>query len=374
MNLFKLLLVSLLITGTLSACKRGYELNENTPVDEELADSIHIGADEGSSWKLLLKEDDTTFTLEKRNDPNDSATEYRLTGSYETLDSGWLKLTSRSTQPSETPSNVFYGVQLSTAAIILSPFTTNSDEWLPLVTIDDCPSLDKRGNAIFLNRPSDATRDDIIWLSSFHYDRSETSAIYDNGLALDETFNPQSALTQNSGSCSNGYVARSAGDHYLGARASLLELDDDTIEDGYTRTLSLPARSISAIADTDSDSYIGLVRKYGLIADSYRAQAECVTGICSIYLERDTGTREDGDWHYTLTLDDSTLNYNDTNGFITAELEDKVNTAAENTRALCMVNTDLNIGSSTTKLIACTAQAPTNPPATIQFLFKVSES
>lgn len=349
---------------TLSSCKRGFELSETVTVDETTADEILLGATEGASWQILLREEGDDFTINKKSSPSSSSNEYTLNGDYSTRN-GWMTFEIQSALPNTISETTFYGLQLAGSAVVIFPFEDSDQEWLPLVYTDGCPPSDIRGNAMMINRPAIATQDDVTWMSGFQYDTNADAFNFENGVALDTSFAPQGDFTQDTGNCTDGYVSRSAGDHYLGDHAVLLELDDATTdEDGYTRVLSLPEGEINVLSDIDDQDYVGMLRNFASPDDSYRVSANCSNGSCQIF--RDTAL------NFVLTLDEANLNYNSTQGLITGELRDQINNLLPATPAVCMINPDLDNSSNTTKVIACTAQAPSDNRSTIQILLAAS--
>lgn len=363
MKYIRLLVILAAAIASLSACKRGFNIEEDAPVETEDADRIFLGANESTSWRLLIDDDNDTFTLENNSSPNSASSRYTLNGDFETTDDGWLQLNLNSSLNTEVDNDQILGIAIGETAIVLEPFTNVNDEWVPLVLSDDCPSNDLSGLAVMLNRPSNTTDDDASWIAQYTYDVSETRFEFTNGIALDPDFTSSNIFNQSSDTCTEGYVARSLGDHYLGNGASLAELDNATVNnDGYTRALGLSSRALDALEDLNSDNYVGLVREFATPDDAFNISASCTSGVCDIRLN-DTPTFE-------LSLQDSNRNLDGIDGVITAQLRD-VRTSVSvlpTTRAICMANSDIDTSSNTQQILLCTAQSPSNIESPLQIL------
>lgn len=321
----------------LSACQRGFDLEEDDPIEEGEADRIFIGANEQASWKLLLDDDTLTFTLEKRLNPGSSSELYTLNGNFSYTTEHWLELDISSDLESDITDDVFYGIEISDHALVLEPFTNVDDEWVPMVSTTSCPSSDLGGLAMFLNQPSDANSSSVIWVSEFDYDVSEELLEYSDGVALDENLTVQPSVIQLSDNCSDGYVQRSAGDHYLGDASTLIELDDDIASDGYTRAFSLPSKSLDTAVEFNNDDYIGLVRDMADPSDFYRVSASCNAGVCDI--------QRSGTSVFNLNLPESGINYDNIDGVISGTLDDAEGLLVS-TRVVCMAHDNLEPPSS----------------------------
>ncbi len=335
--------------SSLIACNTGFELEE-----EDSNDTIYRGPSENASWRLVLDEDGESFRIQKRTSPSDEDNQYAMSGSYTTLETGFTEFSISSGRNSEVTTSDLPAIKIGDDSFVFFPFTEDSNELLALIPTDTCPGSDVRGNALFLDRASDTTSAENFWMSSFQYDVSQNQAEYSDTTALDDAFSPLGdALDQLGGDCTDGYAESDSGDHYLTTRSAIIEINDQFSDDSYTRTFTTRSRVISDILDYDSEDYVGFVHFQGQPEDSYYVSASCDNGFCSIFQEEEYDELEKDDFVFEIEIDQTQLNYQSVNGATIGQIVDEEENQGN---VACTLNS--NVGSSSTKLIMCNAQAP----------------
>ncbi len=364
MKTLSLVSLCLLTAVSLSSCKRGFELETTTTIDQENADRTFVGANEQASWRLLLDDVDDNFSLENLNNPGSSTDNYTLNGSFSTNDAGWMELEINSDRDDEVDTDLIYAIEIGDHAIILKSFTNVDSEWIPMVATTDCPTSNLSGLSIMLNRPADTNLATVPWLTEFSYEDDDELLEYANGVALDADFSLQETFFQESDDCTDGYVQRSAGDQYLGDSATLVEIDDDDVAAlGYTRAFSLPSFSLDSLEELDSLDYIGMVRDFGDEGD-YRVTATCISGVCELV--------NSGSAVLQLTLLDSGLNYLNIDGVVLASIQDPTGAFAD-TRAVCMTHPDIDDSDDIQQFMMCSAQSLSDSAASLQIILSYFE-
>ncbi len=361
MKLSRLILFTSLIIA-LNACNLGFDL-EDTENEGEENDNINgfRGPSQNASWELDLS-NSGTFTLSKRSDPG-AITDYDLLGNHERLSSGFLELTiTTSPRPSEVPTTIVVGLELDDTALILFPFEQNASELIALVPENDCPANDVAGNWLYFDSDENAADANTRFLGTLLYSASAETVRLSSGIALTNGFPPQNEISLDQVTCSNGFDELTSGDQYLSSTTVAIE---DRIG-GYKRLVSIPQRTIAALADVDG-MYVGFARKYSQTEDTSYATAECSAGECDVFFLNDYTQTNNGSQTYSFDLDEDSLN-NAGAGIASGEIT-QIAVPQTSANIACIINTDLTPSGTTTKVLACNAQAPDDTDELLNFFF-----
>jgi hypothetical protein len=347
----------------LSACKTGFNLEEEEALTED--DTVFHGPSNGAHWELRINDSDDDFTLRKFESASSSASQYRVSGEYNELSSGYFQLQITSGSTSDIDSNTLTGLRLQEDSIVLFPFADDEDELLALVPqLETCPSSG-RGNTFMLER-SPANSSDAFFIAELRYSFSNNEAQLTDGVSLPDldTFDED---IRSSDDCENGYAVHSDGTNYLTSNAVVLEYANSGDDNAYERLLSVRRNSISEVSSMDSSDYVGFYRTLAEPDDRSLASADCDEGLCNVYLETDADDIQQNTVAFELRFEDGDLDINGLSGVASAT----VNAAgsSEQFNAICILNDDLlSSSSTTTKVMACHALDPNNSNSVMSVL------
>jgi len=273
----------LAIAATLSACDTGINLTED---EEELTenDTVFHGPSNGAHWELRLNDTDDNFTLRKYNAATSNASQYRVSGDYNELSSGFIQLQINSGSTDDIDNNTLTGIRLEEDSIVFFPFADNEEDLLALIPEnEDCPSS-SRGNSFFLER-SPASSANGFFIAEHRYSFSNNEVQLTDAVQLPDlaTFSEQ---TRTSVACENGFADHSEGTNYLNTNSAVLEYSNVGSDNAYERMLTIRRNSVSTLNELDSPDYVGFLRNYEP-SDRQFASAECDDGVCQIFSESD---------------------------------------------------------------------------------------
>ena len=347
----------------LNACKLGYDLDEDGSSNDENSRLFH-GPSNGAHWELRL-DDDNDFRLRKYSAANTSSSEYTVNGTYDTLSSGFLRLTISGARPDDIDDNNLHALELADHSLVFFPFADNEDDLLALIPeLESCPSS-SRGNTFFLERSADTLTADNYWVSELRYSFSANEAVLSEGLDP-QTLTAFSEQTRSSSDCESGYAQHSDGTNYLSSDAAILEYANVEPDGSYERLLSVERQSITDVNAMDSLDYVGFLRKQAEPDDTQFVSARCSAGECTLYDETDADNIEQSTELYTLTLTNDEINLNSTPGIASGQLSAAASTDTFN--AVCVLNSDLDDSTDTIKVMACHSLDPDDSNAVITFI------
>lgn len=295
-------------------------------------------------------------------DDSVSAAHSTLTGTYEELDSGFLKLTVTAVDStSGTPPSVgseAVGLLIEGLALFLKPL--DSDEVIPMIVSGTCPTADFSANWLIGQGDSqDYSSADQDAFGDFNYDAATGMATVENHYNLTSfaAVDSDAPNSLDASACADGFIRLAEGDVTL-ANMWLTAVGGAIIEtfadDGVTRNSSivaLPESEISDIADFAGNyaaiafsSTLGGVKPLAIII------AADGTGTAEVLDEVDPATSS-GD-SVTINLN-GTINIPST-GFVTGTISDGTDTG----NMACSALADAN--SSGKNVLACNGQLPSD--------------
>ncbi|WP_370980405.1 hypothetical protein [Agaribacterium sp. ZY112] len=358
--MFSRIFLSIAILFSFSACKLGFEENEN-PKDK----SEYSGPSEGAWWLLSFSGDTNGYDLKKYSSASSSIVVYTVSGQFERLDNGFVRFNVSTSTDNAGIGEFIGGIELGENAFVLYPFESGADELIPLVEKADCPSSDINGTGLFMENTADASSTSVRWVGPFLYSISGKTANLTKGFALDDAFTKSDAENINSATCSDGISLNTGGDHFFASDSAIVEVGKNG--NNYRRLFSLPSRILNAINSADGN-YAGLLKDFGSPSDETYALAECTNGACEIYkINGIEGSK--GNSSYTLRFNQE-LNHDDVPGLITGTLTDNQTTPiGQAGNVLCSVNSALSNGNSSKQLLHCNAQSPTTNSSLLNMIF-----
>lgn len=307
--------------------------------DSESSSSGYNYAGPGSNWSANIS--GSSFTI-KEADAN-----LEITGSVETLSSGFKKLTVTSASGTGAPSAgaQAYGLDVPGTVFLLKPLEANS-EIIPMVASGNCPTSTLSLNWIVTKMDSDADADsptqDALGTASFTgstgtlpFQYSLTGATVGTNVSL------------GSFTCSNGKATVSDAEMYLTQAGGAIvrtgySTPNDETDDGII--LAMPGVSVSS-GDADGN-YAGLVFTSG---DTYPVKATVSGSTVAVQqIDPDTGNNA-GSISDTVNI----ASFNSPNtGFVAGSLQ-----SDSNKKVMCNVNT--NVNSSGKSIIFCSGMDST---------------
>ena len=203
---------------------------------------------------------DDTFEL------TESDSDLAVYGTYESLDSGFTKLTVSSASGTDAPSSgdEAYGIDVPGYVFLLKPLEANADI-IPMIASGDCPSEDFSANWIVTSIEDGQNFEDSCDTTSTNGVDALGTFIYDHSESLGSLPTKYNICGDTLGSyelgtftCSSGLATIDDADLYLTAIGGILvNINTDEDEDSQI-IVALPSDAIDSIADFEDD-YIGLV-------------------------------------------------------------------------------------------------------------------
>lgn len=362
MKIVRHLIISFL-AASICACKTGYVLNEDGELSEN--DALYHGPSNGAHWELRIDDTDNNFTLRKYANASSTSSEYRVSGDYNELNSGFIQLNITSGSTSDIDTNTLTGVRLEDDAFVFSPFADNETELLALIPVDEsCPSS-SRGNSFILERTASSSNSDFF-ISELRYSFSNNEAQFTDGVRLPD-LETLSEEVRESAECESGIASHGAGTNYLSANSAILEYNNVGANNAYERIVSIRRDLVTTTDAMDSGDYVGFMRTLAAPDDLTLASAECSNGNCEIFSETAADSINKTTAAYQIALDAANFNINGLSGVASA----LINTGgSEDTfNAICILSNDLvSSSSNTTKVIACHAVDPADSTSTLSVL------
>ena len=330
------------------------------------ADASYSGP--GSFWTANLLED-LTFTITYA-ETSSSAVALTITGTFERLSTGFLKLTVGESVGDDGPSAGEQAVALEIPGygLILKPL--GGSEIIPMMTVGSCPTEDFTANWMNAQDSSDrdATDPDREWFGTFAYDASTGMAEIPSDYNLVDFTAPgdSNQQTLDASDCTDGFLRILEGSDpvanmWLTPNGAIVQTLNDE-QEGNDSILAMLAQEIS-LADLEGD-YAGLVLQGSAdedeaifpVAATLDASGD---GTGAQLSNVETGATSDGDVSISLGTANSP-----SNGWITGTLGDD----SDPGNLACMANT--NVGDNGDTVIFCIGQDPGDKTQNFNILMK----
>lgn len=358
------LLVPISIAAVVAACGGGSSGTTTTTTTS----TSYSGP--GSKWDVTLSSDNS-FNITKRASVG-ADIDFTVTGSYESLDTGFLKLTVGGVTGTGGPTagDIAYALDIPGYAFFLKPLDAGSNQVISMVKGGTCPTSDVLANWVMVKSdgdPTDAGRD---FFGTFSYNTTTQVPDLPSKYNLSNFTTVAGGGIGGTGTCSDGILSVTGADMFLTDNGgAIVHIDsgvqDDTADDQFV--FGLGAKEIGATS-TDGD-YAGLLFD---ASQSSGAQISpvaltCASNECTatVLSNVETGATESGSAIAKLTSFDSP-----SIGFATGTVEEGGNPGA-NGKLACMI--DVNAVSTGKKIMSCVGQSPGDNTKMFNVLF-VSKS
>jgi len=365
-NICKLIAVAA-IAMIISACSSGSDTTSNTNAGTSAAAVSYSGP--GSKWNFDLAADGS-FNIE-RSAGVGAPVDMTINGSYERLNSGFLKLTVVSTTGSNAPANgeTAWAVEVPGYALLVKPMQANSDQMIAMVAAGNCPTSDLNANWVLVKQDvgRDASNSAADYTGTFSYNAaSGVTALPSKYSLTAPTITLGAGTLPASGSCSNGIWSFADATMYLtnngGAMVHTFGIDPSTeADDNFI--FALAQKAIGNVNAMDG-SYVGMLFDGAGTAGNkiVPISMSCVSGVCTGYnvTNIDTGAVDNTSGvtvSLTGTVDDPET------GIITGT----ISTSTSVGNLTCMV--DINASGTGKKIGSCVGQAPDDATKMFNVMF-----
>jgi len=359
--LVKPLLLAALTTGTvalIAACGGGSDSNNTTTT---LSASSYAGP--GSRWDVALAAD-STFNITKRESASTPVV-MTLTGSYQALPSGFLKLAVGSVTADAGVTNppvagdAAYALNVPGYVMILKPIDAGDDQIIPMVAGGTCPTANFDANWIMVkvDPGMDVSRSDSDIFGTFNFDAATGTPSLPSVYALDQTGLVGGSMT--AGNCAGGvmvvdneaemYLTNNGGAIVRTGLNTPLDATDDNFIFAFAR------ETIGNVSNVAGD-YAGLLFDAGQTAGSQISPVSVTcdsAGACTGQMVTDIETN-------TLSTESVTISLSSnvdvpSAGFITGTIADSAPGSVPGNLA-CTANVNA-LGSGKT-VMSCAGQSP----------------
>lgn len=361
---FKIISLALLFCLVITGCKPGFKLT-----DEETGSGDYEGVNgstgtrtffgPGSNWELILDDSDDSFILRRRNTPT-AEVSLILDGKQVELDNGFLQLSVDLKSGADSNSFTYVDdiavLEITDDTLALTDPEEGGDQLLIMVTADQCPTTNIRGNWITYKQSSDDSpaRSSSSYFGDYQYSYATSTGFTSYQFNLEDNFVIQDGKTFNGADCGRGLSLGTNHHQYLNAPDSaIIHALDSEGGNANSFKVVLESRKIVNRQDIAGD-YIGLLYDGAKTAGSRvePTKVDCDDlGQCTFTLMEDFVADTSSDNSYSLDLSgtpDATID-----GFITGHI---IQESEATPNVACMANIDLR--ESGEKLLACVGQAP----------------
>ena len=349
------LALSASVIALITACSSGSGVSGSGAV----AGDSYTGP--GSRWDVLLADDDT-FNITMRETASDPVA-MTITGDYETLVSGFLKLTvgtvtADSGVDAPSPNDVGYALNVPGYVFILKPLDATGDQVIPMVSGGECPTENVDANWVMVkvDNSADASDSNRDFFGTFHFDVSTETPSLPTKFALDQS--PVTGGGLSSGTCAEGImVVDDEGEMYLTTNGGAIvrtgiDTPGDESDDNFIFGFSQQA--VGDISNVAGD-YAGLLFDANQASGSQISPVSvtcAANGACTGNIVTDIENN-------TLSADSVTISLttadNPSTGFITGTITDsKPGSIAGN--MACMANSDAQ--GTGKNIVSCVGQSP----------------
>jgi len=327
----------------------GSSSSSDTPVGGGETTTAYNGP--GSKWDVSLSGGDFTIT---RRPELASAVDMTVTGTYEDLASGFLKLTVSSSEGEDGPTqgDMAWALEVPGYAFFLRPIEAGSEQIIPMVTAGECPTSDVDANWVMVRKDSDAMADDPErdFFGAFHYDAASDTATLPVRRALGNNFQDQGGQDLVGGTCADGIMEVDDAVMYLTSNGGAIVHTGLNRPDDGSFIFALSQKNITSVANLDGE-YAGVLFDDNLASGDKIAPVSlsCTAGMCSGSLVADIETGELDEGSVAVNLTGTTDEFSP--GLISGEI------VGEGTGAMaCMADVDvLDTGRS---IVSCVGQSP----------------
>jgi hypothetical protein len=210
----------------------------------------------GSRWDADLATDGS-FTITRR-DSVSAPVDLTVNGSYESLASGFLKLTVASASGTDAPSagDVAYALDVPGYALMLKPMDAGNDQIIPMVRSGECPTIDMDANWVMVKKDDGVLANDAgrEFFGTFHFDVASGTPSLPNSYNL-TGFTDLGAGTITAGTCADGIMNVSDAVMYLTSNGGAIVRtgvnDADPGNDSFI--FGLEKKAVGSLANTDAE-------------------------------------------------------------------------------------------------------------------------
>ena len=311
----------------------------------------------GSKWDFDLAADGS-FAIEHRAGVG-KPIDMTISGTYERLDSGFVKLVVGSSTGDTAPASgdEAWGLEIPGYAFLVKPMQADSDQIIAMVSAGSCPSGDFNANWVIVKQEVGRVTSDpeADYIGTFLYNADTSSPELPAKYSLTDPTTNLGSYALGAGDCTDGILSVDSATLYLtdnGGAIVHVTGQDQTSEEDDSFIFALGQKAIVNISNLDGE-YVGMI--YDEIAEPgskvLPVGMTCVTGTCTGSIVTNTETGEtDANNSVTVVLT-GTVDTPET-GMITGTISDDTTTGALS----CMADT--NASGSGRKIVSCVGQAP----------------
>ncbi len=316
--------------------------------NSEIGDQSYNGP--GSKWDVEL--DDGDFTITRRATVT-AAVDMTVNGTYERLDSGFLKLEVTEATGVDAPDagDTAWALEVPGYTLFLKP-NDAAGQMIPMVSSGDCPTEDFDANWVLVKKANDhdATSNERDFLGTFSYTASTESATLPAKYSLAGDYQNQGADNLTGGTCANGIMQVEDAVMYLTSNGGAIVHTQVNDPEDSSFIFALTQKSIVDISLLNGE-FAGILFDENLETTQKLAPVSlsCNAGTCTGNIVADIETNQLSDESATLVLDGTVDDL--APGFVTGTIRngDDVGNLA------CMV--DVNVLDSDTVMVSCVGQS-----------------
>ena len=336
--------------------------SNDSGVEETVIDNVvsavrnYFGA--GSRWDVSLDVDELDFTITHRDDA-ESEVDLTISGSYESLDSGFLLLTVEASEGDGGPEvgDKAFALEAPGYAFFLKPLG-GTNNLIPMINTGGCPTEDFDANWVMVKTSDeqDASGIESDYFGTFTWDYSENQGLLPAKYAIDDSFTlvgTNDSLPVSS--CEDGVIVIGEGDNaaemFLTSDGGAIVHTQVNLPDEANIIFALKQKEITDISNLDGD-YAGFLFDDNMAVDEkiHFVSFSCSSGTCTGMLVVDVEENTTSTDSVTVTLDGTVDGVSD--GLVTGT----ITSDSETGNLVCMA--DIDAVDSGRQLMSCVGQSP----------------